>query len=429
MLRLIRTLLAYGRARHQHFVDRGALERHQAKHLKAHLKWLSAHSPYFAAFVDQPLAAWPCMDKKTMLEHFNQMNTAGLDLQTVMQVALAAEASRDFLPTIGRYTVGLSSGTSGQRAAFVVSAAEQAQWAGVMLAKTLPQGLFVGEKVALFLRANSNLYTAVRSRWIEFRFFDLFLPFEGHLSALTTYTPTILLAPTQVLRELAMAQLGGRLHLTPKRVYAIAEVLEPQDRTLIEQAFGPMHEIYQATEGFLASTCEHGVLHLNEEHIHIEPEWLDAEHRRFVPMITDFSRRTQPIVRYRLNDVLCARLSPCPCGRATQALDAIEGRCDDMLRLPNRQGQPMTVFADVIARALVQTLPMQADYQLHQIGATELMLYANVDDIALSRAQQHLVETLSALSVDTQSLIWGLETAVPPLHPAKKRRRIIRVAT
>ncbi len=93
-----------------------------------------------------------------------------------------------------------------------------------------------------------------------------------------------------MLRELAIAVLAGELAVRPKRVISVAEVLEPQDRALIERAFGPLHQVYQATEGFPASTCEHGVLHLNEEFVHIEPEWLDDEQRRFVPVITDFSR-------------------------------------------------------------------------------------------------------------------------------------------
>ncbi|QND85179.1 Adenylate-forming enzyme [Chromobacterium vaccinii] len=426
MLRLIRILTAYWWTRRLGFRDRAALERHQARQMGRFLAGLRRRSPYFAKLGTLPFAQWPRMDKSTMLEHFDDMNTAGLKLADVMDTALRAERSRDFSPTLNGHTVGLSSGTSGQRGAFVVSKGEQARWAGIMLAKALPDGLLAGEKVALFLRANSNLYGAVRSRWLTFRFFDLFQPLDGHLPPLDAYAPTILLAPAQVLRALALAQLDGRLRLSPKRAYSIAEVLEPQDRAVIEQAFGCVHEIYQATEGFLASSCEYGTLHLNEEYIHVEPEWLDEEKRRFVPVITDFSRHTQPIVRYRLNDVLQARAEPCPCGRAAMALDAVEGRCDDMLRLPGRDGGELTVFADVMGRALATALPLKADYRLRQTGPAELALDAEVPAAALPAIRHRLERTLAGLGVDAESLRWRLSDQVPPMDATRKRRRIVR---
>ncbi len=83
-----------------------------------------------------------------------------------------SEQSRDFAK-VGRYSVGLSSGTSGRRGLFVVSPEEQNVWSGSMLAKMLPKSLFSGERVALFLRANNNLYESVNNRWISLRFYDL----------------------------------------------------------------------------------------------------------------------------------------------------------------------------------------------------------------------------------------------------------------
>ncbi len=45
-------------------------------------------------------------------------------------------------------------------------------------------------------------------------------------------------------------------------------------------------------------------MHLNEPYLLIEREWLDREQTRFTPIVTDLWRRAQPVVRYRLNDVL-----------------------------------------------------------------------------------------------------------------------------
>lgn len=436
MKRLFWLLLSYWRTRRLRFASRAQLDAYQHRQLARFVEVLCARSTYFAPYRKLPLAQWPTMNKALMLEHFDAMNTAGITLAQAMDAAMAAEHSRDFTPAVGDITVGLSSGTSSRRAVFTVSSREKAQWAGVMLAKALPDGLFSGEKVALFLRANSNLYTAVRSPWLTFAFYDLFAPFDSLCAQLAQYQPSVIVAPAQVLRQLALRVIDGRLALAPKKVISVAEVLEAQDRALIVQAFGAVHEIYQATEGFLASSCEHGVLHLNEEYVHIEPQWLDAEQRRFVPVITDFTRITQPIVRYRLDDILVARATPCPCGRATRAIDGIEGRCDDMLLLPSlpsmlsaNGGAPVAVFADVLTRAFAQALPPDADYCLLQSGDCSLQLHAALDDAGLAALRDHLATVLRGLGVAVDGLSWTTSGELPSFDPTMKRRRIRRLAS
>lgn len=426
MKRIFWLLLAYWRTRRLRFTGRAQLDAWQQRQLASFMGTLCARSRYFAPFRALPLAQWPSMNKALMLEHFDTMNTAGVELAPAMEAAMAAERSRDFTPAVGEITVGLSSGTSSQRAVFTVSPREKAQWAGVMLAKALPDGLFSGERVALFLRANSNLYTAVRSPWLTFAFYDLFQPFDALCAELVAYRPSVIVAPAQVLRQLALGVIAGRLALAPKKVISVAEVLEAQDRALIVQAFGAVHEIYQATEGFLASTCEHGVLHLNEEYVHVEPQWLDEQQRRFVPVITDFTRMTQPIVRYRLDDILLARATPCPCGRATRAIEGIEGRCDDMLVLPATDGKSISVFADVLTRAFAQALPADCDYRLVQQGATTLQLHAAQDDAGLAALKVHLEVVLRGLGVAVERLSWTVSRELPAFDPTMKRRRIRR---
>lgn len=427
MSHLVKTLWTYWRASRLKFDSRATLEAYQQLKIGKHLSRLAASSEYFAPYAGKPLSAWPYMDKGVMMDNFDAMNPAGLRLADVFEVALRSEQDRNFAPLLNGYTVGLSSGTSARRGVFVASAAERAAWAGIILAKALPRGLFAGERVALFLRANSSLYTAVESRWLTFRFFDLFAAFESHHTALTDYAPTVLVAPAQVLRQLALAKLAGKLPgVVPVKVISAAEVLEAVDRELIIRAFGAVHELYQATEGFLASTCVHGTLHLNEEFVHVEPEWLDERKERFVPVITDFTRGTQPIVRYRLNDVLVRRVEPCPCGSHAMALRAIEGRCDDMLELPGTTGVPVHAFADVVSRALAQSLPLDADYALVQTGPAHLRLTAQLPMETLEQVQEHVSSALAVMGVAVKQLMWTLESAPLAINLTAKRRRIRR---
>lgn len=418
------TLWHYWRTKRLHLADRAELLAHQERQLGRFARRVLSRSPYFAPYAYRPFETWPTMDKALMMANFDAMNTAGLKRDELLACARQSEADRDFSPRVDRFSVGLSSGTSGQRGLFVVSPGEQAVWAGGMLAKMLPDGLLAGEKVALFLRADNNLYHSVDNRWLSLHFYDLFAPFAEQCDRLQHQQPSIIVAPAQVLRALALAVMRSELHLAPKKVISVAEVLEPQDRSLLSQVFSEVGEVYQATEGFLAASCEHCTLHLNEEFIRIEPQWLDEN--RFTPLITDFTRRTQPIVRYRLDDVLVRRAEPCPCGRVTMALAGIEGRHDDQLLLPGIDGAPRQVFADLCSRIIANALPLAADYRLLQRGPNELLLIAECAPDELKNCRDQLATGFARQGVAIEQLHWQLlGQPIPPAF-AQKRRRIIR---
>lgn len=423
-MKLAGLLWRYFLIRRRRFTHRAALEAWQAKKLAAFRRRVLINSPWFKRYLDTPFAQWPLMDKTLMMAQFDAMNTAGLRRDTLLACALESERSRDFSPTLGRFSVGLSSGTSGRRGLFVVSPQERQLWAAAVLAKALPDGLFAGERVALFLRADNHLYQSVNSRWLTLEFYDLLKPFVQQLARLQQQSPTMIVAPAQVLRALALAAQAGELTLKVKKVISVAEVLEAQDRALLCEVFGEVGEIYQATEGFLASTCAYGTLHLNEEFVHIEPQWLDE--RRFVPVITDFTRRTQPIVRYRLDDILTVREEPCACGSAARAIAHIEGRHDDQLLLADGDGQLRPVFADACSRILAQTLPLEADYRLVQTAAQRLHLTAACDTAALISCRDAINHWLMGEGIATAPLIWTLSAGQPEAGFANKRRRILR---
>lgn len=323
----------------------------------------------------------PIIDKQTMLTHFDGLNTRGIRQAEALAVALAAERSRDFRPEIGDITVGLSSGTSGQRGLFLVSRRERLIWAGSILARMLSPASVAQVAspwrpklaVAFFLRANSNLYATLHSHRLDFAFHDLLQPLDTHVAALTSRPPDVLVAPATVLRRLADLQERRALAIQPRQVISVAETLESDDARVIARAFGcGVQQIYQATEGFLGYTCDAGRLHLNEECVHIEPEWLDAEHTRFHPIVTDFTRETQVIVRYRLDDVLRLAERACPCGRVSVSLAAIDGRRDAILYLPQAHGrgsagaggERRAIFPDLVRRAMMLAGDHVRDYRI-----------------------------------------------------------------
>lgn len=379
-------IAAYARARWWwRFESRAALERHQQRRLQRFMATTLPRSPFYAPLAGKPLDHLPVMNKALMIERFDEINTRSINRAQAMEVALAAEQSRNFSADIGGVSVGLSTGTSGVRGLFLASPSERMRWAGIILGRMLPGGLHRQHRIAFFLRANNRLYETVSGRGrITFQFFDLIRPFAEHLPALRSFRPSVLIAPAQVLRELAVQEAEARARgasptIAPARVISVAETLFDDDRAMIERTFGrPVDQIYQCTEGLLGYTCKHCRLHLNEAFLHIEPDWLDDARTRFAPIITDFSRETQPIVRYRLDDVLAIDPTPCPCGSAERVIARIEGRADDVLLLLDRKGVPTQVMPDFIVRALAGA--ELEEFRVIQCGSRHLTIEISAAD-------------------------------------------------
>jgi putative adenylate-forming enzyme len=322
----------------------------------------------------------PIIDKSIMMANFDDLNTVGITKERAFSLAIEAETTRDFQPTIDGYTIGLSSGTSGNRGLFLVSQTERRLWAGTILAKALPRSIFTAERIAFFLRANSNLYETIPRQRIRFEYFDLFEPVECHIDRLNQIAPTILVAPPSMLRLIADAKVKGILKINPHKIISVAEVLDPIDERYLRDCFDrQIHQIYQCTEGFLASTCEYGTLHLNEDIVVIQKEYIDRHLGKFMPIITDFNRRTQPIIRYRLDDILTERQTPCPCGSVFTAIETIDGRCDDLFWLPHLTSeQQIPIFPDFIRRAIMTASADIQAYRAVQISPDRIEISIRV---------------------------------------------------
>jgi len=422
-------VVEYIRNRHFPVRTRERLLARQSRMVLRHLRWVLSNSPFTAErFGGKDASDWRTIStigKSEMMANFDQLNTAGVSLEQAMKLAKADEESREFSAEIQGLTVGLSSGTSGKLGLFVASLREQAQWAGSILAKVIPRHIISlrRDRVAFFLRANNSLYERTASRRIRFEFFDLFDELESQLDRLRLLQPTIVVAPPSLLRQLAERVESGEVSLAPERIISVAEPLDPIDEMRFEVVFGQkIHQVYQATEGLLGTTCSRGTLHLNEETIIFEREYLDDH--RFVPIITDYRRRTQPIIRYRLDDVLHLRKEPCPCGSPCTAISSVEGRVGDILQGQREGESPREIFADFIRRRVLMSAPTLSDYGVRQIAPNELELYLLPET----------VETREAVSSGLKELYLELGCSTPkitrvdtwPQGGLAKRRRVIR---
>jgi putative adenylate-forming enzyme len=301
--------------------------------------------------------------------------------------------------------VGLSSGTSGHRGLFITTEKERSMWAAAILAKMLPKGHLFGHRIAFFLRADNELYQTINTALIRLEYFDIFKNTDEHIERLNHYQPTIVVAPASMLIELSKRLRAGDLSISPQKIVSVAEILEDSDRIRISSAFKLpiIDQVYQATEGFLACTCSAGHLHLNEDIIFVEKEYMD-EHR-FYPVITDFKRSSQPVYRYKLNDILVENPEPCSCGYHYTRIDKVEGRSDDIFYFEGQDGGQVTIYPDFIRRCIL-FVENVGDYQVKQHSE-------KIVEVCLSQRDEQVE---AAITAQFQLLAQQKQFKVPEIH-------------
>jgi putative adenylate-forming enzyme len=347
---------ATARWRAARFRTREAVALHRARGLDRMMRKVVPHIPRYAA--TDRFADLPVIDKAVVLADFARFNRAGIELDAV-RAAIASGASH-----IRGHSFGQSTGTSGNRGYYIVSDIERFTWLGTILAKALPDALWRRHRVALALPGLSSLYASAHggSR-VKLDFYDLAEGVDSWGDRLAAAAPDTIVAPPKVLRALA-----ERGQLPARHIFSGAEVLDLLDRTVIEAATGArVREIYMATEGLFGVACPHGHLHLAEDVVAFE--WEAAGGGLVSPIVTDFTRTTQLMPRYRMNDLLALSDEPCACGSPYQRVDRIEGRQDDVFVLPARDGGgTRLVTPDVLRNAVVDSDPRIDDFRVVQTG-------------------------------------------------------------
>lgn len=395
---------------------RADIEAWQAKRLERFVLKIAPRVPAYRDVNAKTLTDLPFMDKAQLMANFHLYNRAGV-------TAVEARAALAGSGRIGRYSVGASTGTSGNRGLYLVSDHERFTWLGVMLAKALPDVTKVRHRVAIVLPASSRLYdSANESGRLSLSFFDLHRGVDVILPEVAAFAPTVIVAPPKVLREMAQADLT----LAPKKLYSAAEVLDPLDRAVIEARFGvTLGQIYMATEGLFGVSCDKGGLHLAEDFVAFEWDRPADADGLVAPLITDFTRSTQVMARYRMNDLLRLQAGHCDCGSPLQLVDEVVGRMDDVFRLPRRDGQgDRLVTPDLIRNAIVRADSRISDFRVVQSGVRDVALRLPSERVAeLPAAQAALGRLFDGLGLD---VALTAEATPLPAPDGRKLRRVMR---
>ena len=327
---------------------------------------------HHAGLFDAPLDQLPPVTKADLMENFDDAVTVrGLTRALVEEHlrSLAQGGGDPGMPWQGRWWAAATAGTTGKRGTFLWNRAEWAtvlasyarayDWAGI------PAGLSRPLKVALVSSLVPTHQSAVvgaslRSALVPVLRLDVTTPIRETVEVLNNFQPRVLVGYASGLLPLAAEQLAGRLRIFPRGVMSASEVLTRQAAADLEAAWGTApFDVYAATEtAGIASPCRYRKRHVYEDLLIVEAV---DQSGAAVPAGTTGARilvsvlfsRTLPLIRYEISDSISLGGRGCLCGRSFTLLENIEGRLEDVLRLPGRQGT-VNIHPNVFHRVLDQ---------------------------------------------------------------------------
>lgn len=381
------------RYRFRHFTGT-EISLYQAKRFRAQTRYASGHSRFYRNLyrgfdlrnasklsrffrnlyrdLDLSIAAnLPTVNKKIMMENLTDYNTVGLTRKEIIDFCLEVEKSRDFTRRLKGLNVGMSSDTSGNKGVEILTRREEMYMKAALFARFhFP----AKEKLnlAFILRVSSPAFN-LNILGHRMTYISQLGSTEEVNDQLQRLQPNVISAPPSMLKIIAREVEAGRLSISPKRVVSYAEILYPDVKKYLSDVLHcPVHEIYKCTEAPIAITCKYGSLHINEDLVLVET--LNGDGSETPPgqpchklIVTDLHKKSQPIIRYELNDIITISPEKCRCGSDFRVIQSIQGRADDLFWARTTEGnrwQP--IFPDYISRAIISSSEEIDEYQATQ---------------------------------------------------------------
>lgn len=388
-------------------------------------------SPFYRRFhaglEDRPLAELPVLTKAELMANFDDVVTDReirlADVEAHLGEITGDERFRR------RYRVVSTSGTTGLRGIFlsdptewahvIASYARAQEWAGIVPSLRRPVRLAVASTRKPW-HQSARVGASVRSPMAPTLRLDATDPMPRSVDQLNAFQPASLVAYASMQRLLAEEQLAGRLNVAPQAVMSASEVLTADTRRRINDAWGIRpFDVYAATEpAGIASECEqHAGLHLYEDLVITEV--VDENNSPVPPgsagakiLVSVLFSRTQPLIRYELSDSVVPTDRRCLCGRTFGLIEGVQGRREDVVHLPSRDGGTVSIhpniFHDVLDRVAA------GEWQIVQeAGQIKLLVArpgANFDGAAVLA---EVARGLDGSGANVPELSWAEVDAIP----------------
>jgi len=312
------------------YASHEALEAEQARRLSEFLEHVTTRSEWYRPFRARKLSEFPLLEKRDILSSLPE---------------LATVQEKD---GVWCYT----GGTTGASMRVLFTNEDTQERHACLDHFRYQHGYELGKKVAWFsgkeiVRSEDLVSGRVYrdDRFNNIRFFSTFhinrRTFDSYWAALEEFAPDFLVGfPSSVCDICAIAKERGlRAHWAPTTFFPTAETVLPMHRSLVADVLGcVVRDQYASSEGApFIFECRAGHLHLQ-----LLSGVFEVLDERGDPVsegelvVTSFSTRGTPLVRYRIGDRI--KLGDpgkiCPCGSAQPRVERLDGRTTDYIHSP-----------------------------------------------------------------------------------------------
>lgn len=116
-------------------------------------------------------------------------------------------------------------------------------------------------------------------------------------------------------------------------------------------------------------------------------------------LITSFIKRTQPLIRYEVSDMVALTTAPCACGRPLARMVSVQGRSDDILRMTGPDGRTIAVHP-LTLQAPIEALAELRQYKIiHDDQGLHVLLVLR-DGAVADEVSRRIEETLRSELLD-----------------------------
>jgi putative adenylate-forming enzyme len=372
------------------------LHERQSRALADLRRFARERSPFYRQFhrgLDHaPLAELPVLSKRTLMENFDDLVTdRALRLRDADSFLTSAPGAKLFR---GRYVVLSTSGSTGFRGIFLF---DREEWLTALAGITRPM-LWAGaapnplkpSRMALIASTTTSHYSSrvglsLASRFMPALRLDAGEPIDRIVARLNEFQPEVMAVYPSILRQLAVEQADGRLRIWPRKIATSAEALADDVRRRVRHVWGiRVYDTYGCTEySPIAAECELGRKHLFEDGAIIEIE-------RERVLLTVLYRRTQPLIRYEISDMVKPVEGECACSRPFRMIETIEGRLEEVLVFGKVAVHPNR-FHEVL-----ETAPASGWQVIRENGGLSVLLTGLRDAAACDRIGRSVREMLEA---------------------------------
>ncbi|WP_343250286.1 phenylacetate--CoA ligase family protein [Diplocloster hominis] len=389
----LKTLFDLYRLKRQAGLKVRDMQKLQETKLRRMLRYAWEHSAYYkrtfqAAGITErqlnelPLSCFPTLDKKTLLEHFNEVVTMpGLTQDQLQKFDEREGRGQDFYE--GKYHVVHSSGSTGKPGYFVY---DQDAWNQMLLGiirgalwdMTMPQilRLLAKRPRIIYIAATKGRYggamavgDGIDGVGASSLYLDINTPLNEWIKQIKEFRPNIIIGYPSAVKILAELVEKGSTEVDISRVITCGEPLGASLRGYLEKIFHTrVINIYGASESLalgVETDPAEGMLLFDDMNV-IEVE-------SGVMYVTSLYNFAQPLIRYRLSDRLilhrAGENSRYPFTKAVGLL----GRNEDILWFEDGRGNEEFLHPLAIEGFCIEGLK---DYQFCQIGKDAFEMYA-----------------------------------------------------